>query len=236
MAHHPDEMTSLLAAAAFIPPARSTDWLILGLGSGGRAKFMYHATPWRMDFVEIDARGLEVAQQYFGFPTLPRKGSSNAQCIDDDRVCVTIQDAFDHVEMLAARGRQYGLVYVDIGADVFNWAPEKQTRFMAAIGNISSVVVYNAWADFLLKPALEVMHMIFDTPVCLPLPYADDRMCFALGLGHHALSKDAALAHAAAQDAKMSWAPFALATYMQNTPLRTFSAGAGDELLVPVQP
>lgn len=221
MVHKSEEAHRFLAAATFVPPSDTTDWLILGLGHGLRADFVHWATPWRVDFVEIDAKVLEVAQQYFGFPTLPRGGShggaSNEQCVKDGRICVTIQDAFDHVEMLAASGRRYGLLYVDIAKPMFAlWSAEKLTRFMSAVHAVSDVVVLNPQDETLLKPAVTLMRQFYERVACLPLPHDDSRKCFALGLGRHALSEDSAIAHAKVQDAQMSWAPFSLATFMQD--------------------
>ena len=119
---------------------------------------MIHSWTPTKRFVEIDARALEVAQQYFGFAHLPRAGPFKAQCADDERICVTIQDAFDHVEMLAASGDRYGLVYIDFAPPPnFGWAPEKLRRFMAAVAAISPVVVKNPWSEDNLEPALPMM-------------------------------------------------------------------------------
>lgn len=220
MAHTPDETASLLSGAAFVPKSWSTDWLMLGLGSGSKANFIHWATPWSLDAVDIDEHVLDVAQSYFAFPRLPLRSSKDKQCLDDERMCVTISDAFGYVKMLAETSRQYSVVFVDIGSVVFDWDLDKQAQFMKDLATIAHVVILNPgnWNNF--RVAQRLIKKSFHETFCLPLPEDDDRKCFVLGLSRHALSKEDAHAQAARVDKQIGWAPFSLAAYFQNHPLK----------------
>ena len=78
--------------------------MLIGLGAGSLAKFIYRNLPeTRMSIVEIDARIVPMAQQYFSLP------------VDPQRMKLVIADGSEYVQQ--ARGR-YDAIFVDgFGAD-----------------------------------------------------------------------------------------------------------------------
>lgn len=212
-----DDTAALLSATAFVDSHSATDWLILGMGSGSRAKFVHWATNWHVDFVELYTQVVDVAQQYFEFPPLPHAGPLDANCSYDGRICVMVKDARDQVRALAASGRQYGCSFIDVGGSMFEWDAETWKNFLSPIADMSSVVVLNPAASSNMEPARKVMRQFFNRLLCIPVQ--DERGCFLLGLTHNALSKDVASARAVALDESVGWSPFSLAAYMQDNPL-----------------
>ncbi|MBM3357481.1 MAG: polyamine aminopropyltransferase [Betaproteobacteria bacterium] len=60
--------------------------LMVGLGGGSLAKFVYHRMPWvSLEVVEVDPRVVAIARQYFHVPP------------DDDRFTVRIGDGAEHL-------------------------------------------------------------------------------------------------------------------------------------------
>ncbi len=79
------------------------DWprrvLLVGLGAGSLAKFIHHhLSATRITVVEIDARIVPLAQQYFRLPC------------DPQRLKIVIADAADHIEQTRNR---YDAIFVD---------------------------------------------------------------------------------------------------------------------------
>ncbi len=96
LAYTREMMACLLLREAADWPQRA---LLIGLGAGSLAKFMYHHLPQTtLTMVEIDPRIPAVAQQQFQLPEDPR------------RLKIVIADGADYV---AARRRKFDLILID---------------------------------------------------------------------------------------------------------------------------
>lgn len=79
--------------------ARPARVLIVGLGGGSLAKFIYHRLPWVvMEVVEINPRVVAIARQYFHVP------------LDDERLTIIVGDGAEYV---ARDGRTADVIAVD---------------------------------------------------------------------------------------------------------------------------
>jgi spermidine synthase len=76
---------SMMAFLLFVPPPR--DVLMIGVGGGSLAKFIYHKMPAaRIKAVEVNPQVVAIARQYFDVPP------------DDDRFQIVIADGSTHIE------------------------------------------------------------------------------------------------------------------------------------------
>src|SRR3954465_15559130 len=68
------------------------EFLMIGLGGGSLAKFVYHRLPQsRTTVIEVNRRVLTIARQYFQVPA------------DDERLEIKIADAADHLSIVRRR-------------------------------------------------------------------------------------------------------------------------------------
>lgn len=217
MAHSADEDTaSVLAGVPFAPATWPSDVLILGLGCGGRARFLHGYTPWRVEVAELDVNMFSVAQRYFGFPELPKAAGPGRWCTGDGRLCVSLKDALTQLEELLLHGRRFSSIYIDISqggrSAVWSYDLAEQQRFFQALATLAPAVVWNYVEPADRPRSFALAHKYFGRTACVPLADGDTRGCFLLGLGADALDGDAARARARELDAQLRWAPFSIAT------------------------
>jgi spermidine synthase len=110
--------------------------LMIGLGGGSLAKFIYHRMPWvTTEVVEINARVLAIARQCFQVPN------------DDARFTVVIGDGAEYV---ARDGRGADVVVVD-GYDAESQVEELSNaafyRACRARLNAGGILVVNLWGS-----------------------------------------------------------------------------------------
>jgi len=125
---------AMMAFLLFVEPPVSA--LLIGLGGGSLAKFMYRKLPQtRVRIVEIDAAVVDVAQRYFA---LPRDGERLEIVIDDGAVHVgNASDPVDALLIDAYDGRS--LAHSFTADDFYEHARRVLTR--------GGVMVMNLWAS-----------------------------------------------------------------------------------------
>jgi spermidine synthase len=133
--------------------------LMVGLGGGSLAKFIYHRLPWvAIEVVEINPRVVAAARQYFHVPQ------------DDARFRVIVGDG---AEYLAREGRGADVIFVD-GYDADAQSEGLSTRvFYDACRrrlDAGGILVVNLWgSDPRFDGTLERIEAAFSTgTVCLP--------------------------------------------------------------------
>lgn len=139
--------------------ARPERVLMIGMGGGSLAKFIYHRLPWAMaDVIEIDARVVAIARQQFFVPP------------DDERLCVHIGDG---AQWVAGAGPSADVVVVD-GFDGDSQVEELSTRafYGACLKRLAprGVLVVNLWgSDRRFHDYLERIETTFSAgTLCLP--------------------------------------------------------------------
>ena len=115
---------------------RPTRVLLVGLGGGSLAKFIYHRLPWvAIEIVEVNPRVIAIARQYFHVPP------------DDARFTVIIGNGAEHV---ARVGRGADVIAID-GYDGESQAAElSDAAFYDACRtrlNAGGVLVVNLWGS-----------------------------------------------------------------------------------------
>lgn len=135
------------------------DVLLIGLGAGSLAKFIYHRLPQaRVTAVEINPRVVAVARQFFGLPN------------DDSRLKVVTGDGSVYLEN---DGRHADVLMVD-GYDAESQVPELATRqfYQGCVRalNPGGVFVVNLWGgDRGFRACVDRIADAFDgRALCLP--------------------------------------------------------------------
>jgi spermidine synthase len=159
---------SMMACLLFIP--KPAEVLMIGLGGGSLAKFIYHRLPGtKVKAVEVSPHVLAIARQYFYVPE------------DDARFRVVVADGAEYVTRhdIAADA-----VIVD-GYDADAHAEELASRdFYEACRNrlnVSGVLVVNLWGgDKSFTTLLERIEAVFDSAIlCLPAERPGNIIVFA---------------------------------------------------------
>ena len=138
---------------------RPTHVLMIGLGGGSLAKFIYHRLPWiTVEVVEINPRVIAIARQCFHVPE------------DDARFSVITGNGAEH---MAQEGRTADVIAVD-GYDAESQVPELSDKaFYCACRarlNAGGVLVVNLWgSDRNFNDTLQRIEAAFpDGTLCLP--------------------------------------------------------------------
>jgi len=171
-----DYTQAMMLPLLFRRPARV---LLLGLGGGSLAKFLFHALArCRIDVVESRAAVVRLAEAFF---YLPR----------DPRLTVTVDDA--HRVVGACRHR-YDLILVDL----FDaWGPAPVLAELGFLGDCRAclhddgVLAMNLWCEDRAQPAVEahLTHLFADRCLNLSMADRDNRVVLAFqgGLPHWSL-------------------------------------------------
>lgn len=148
---------SMMAFLLFMPPPKHT--LMIGLGGGSLAKFMYHRLPGaRIVVVEVNQRVVDIARQYFNVPA------------NDSHLDVIVADGGEY----AAREAVAADVVIVDGYDADAHAEELASRsFYAACRQRlrpDGMLVVNLWGgDKLFTTLLQRIEAAFpDGTLCLP--------------------------------------------------------------------
>ena len=138
---------------------RPTRVLMIGLGGGSLAKFIYHRLPWiTTEVVEINPRVIAIARQCFHVPE------------DDARFSVTAGNGAEH---MAREGRAADVIAVD-GYDAESQVAELSDKaFYCACRsrlNAGGILVVNLWgSDRNFNDTLQRIEAAFpDGTLCLP--------------------------------------------------------------------
>jgi spermidine synthase len=139
--------------------ARPRRVLMIGLGGGSLAKFIYRRLPWTsLRVIEISPQVVAVARQCFGVPA------------DDERFSVVIGDGAEHA---SRAGEQYDLLVVD-GYDAESHVEELSSRafYAACCSRLAAggILVVNLWGgDRAFNDTLQRIESAFPGgTVCLP--------------------------------------------------------------------
>lgn len=116
--------------------ARPARVLMVGLGGGSLAKFIYHRLPWvAIEVVEINPRVVAIARQYFHVPP------------DDERLTIIVGDG---AEYMARDGRTSDVIAVD-GYDGESQVEELsgEAFYEACRGRLAAggILVVNLWGS-----------------------------------------------------------------------------------------
>lgn len=160
---------SMMAFLLFADPPRSV--LMVGLGGGSVAKFLYHQVPAAdIRVLEIDPQVVAIARQYFHVPQ------------DDARFRVIVGDGAEH---MAGPGGTADLIMVD-GYDAESHVEELATREFyghcrARLAH-GGVLVVNLWGgDRQFNEMLKRIESVFpDATLCLPARKPGNVIVFAL--------------------------------------------------------
>lgn len=139
--------------------ARPGRVVMIGMGGGSLAKFVYHRLPWAVaDVIEVDARVVAIARQQFFVPS------------DDERLRVRIGDG---AEWVAGAGPSVDVIFVD-GFDGDSQVEELSTHtfYEACLKRLAArgVLVVNLWgSDRRFHEYLERIEAAFPAgTLCLP--------------------------------------------------------------------
>lgn len=144
--------------------------LLIGLGGGSLAKFIYHRMPWvRTRVVELNSRVVDIARQCFHIP------------VDDDRLTVVIGDGAEYVSREVAAA---DLIMVD-GYDAESHVEELATRafYRDCRARLApgGMLVVNLWGgDRQFNDILRRIEGVFpDGTLCLPAEKPGNVIVFA---------------------------------------------------------
>lgn len=115
----------------------SREFLMIGLGGGSLAKFVYHRLPQaRTTVVEINPRVISIARSYFYVPE------------DDERLRVKLGDGLEHVRDAPAGSVDILMVDgFDAGCQVESLASESFYQLCAEALSAEGVLVVNLWGS-----------------------------------------------------------------------------------------
>ena len=159
---------SMMAFLLFHPDPQ--DFLMVGLGGGSTAKWVYRKLPQaRTTVVELNPEVVKIARSYFHVP------------LDDERLHVIVGDGATHVQKLAPT---YDAIMVD-GYDEFSQAaalstPTFYTHCRAAL-KPHGVLVVNLWgSDPRFMEFVDIISSQFDgLTLCLPAEQRGNVIVFA---------------------------------------------------------
>jgi spermidine synthase len=144
--------------------------LMIGLGGGSLAKFMYHRLPWaRLEVVEVNPQVVATARQYFHVPA------------NNERFAVLIGDG---AERIAQRAGNADVIAVD-GYDAESQVAELSSRafYEACRGRLNErgVLVVNLWgSDRKFNDYLQRIEQAFPAgTLCLPAERPGNVIVFA---------------------------------------------------------
>ena len=144
--------------------------LMIGLGGGSLAKFMYHRLPWtRIEVVEVNPQVVATARQFFHVPA------------NDTRFAVTIGDGAERV----AQGQDSADVIVVDGYDADSQVPELSSRafYEACLRRLNErgVLVVNLWgSDRRFNDYVQRIEQAFPAgTLCLPAERPGNVIVFA---------------------------------------------------------
>ena len=158
---------SMMAVLLFVPPP--ADVLMIGLGGGSLAKFVYHRlSVTRTRVVEVSPRVLAIARQYFHVPQ------------DDSRFEVILADAADYVRRDDVRA---DIVVVDGYAADSHVEELASYEFYAACRTRlkpGGMIVVNLWGgDKLFNTLLQRIRLAFPGgTLCLPAERPGNEIVF----------------------------------------------------------
>jgi len=159
---------SMMACLLFNPEPRTV--LMVGLGGGSVAKFVYHHFPeTRIRVVEIDPQVVAIARQCFLVPQ------------DDARFCISVGDG---AEYMTQAGAAADLIMVD-GYDAESHVEELATRefYAGCRARLApgGVLVVNLWGgDRQFQDMLKRIESVFpDGTLCLPARKPGNIIAFA---------------------------------------------------------
>jgi spermidine synthase len=148
---------SMMAFLLFNPDPREV--LMIGLGGGSLAKFIYHKLPGAHTVaVEVNPRVVEIARQFFHVPA------------DNERLRVTVGDGAAYMEKTDLDADVIILDGYDAEAQVEALSTLAFYRNCARALNDSGILVVNLWGgDRNFKSCVERMSEAFDRRVaCMP--------------------------------------------------------------------
>ena len=148
---------SMMAFLLFVP--RPDDVLMIGLGGGSLAKFIYHQlTATRTEVVEVNPKVVSIARQYFHVP------------VDDARLKVHIDDGAEYVRrqdvsanVIVVDGYEADAHVEELASRAFYTACRQRLR-------PGGIMVVNLWGgDKLFKTLLQRIEDAFpEGTLCLP--------------------------------------------------------------------